>query len=229
MSASKAVMAIAISAVSVVMASLTVLPSNIADPGAFGGVGQSEVPVDMQDFVMESDVIASGTVVDSAFLGYSYSGFDATDKLIIDYTDPQNIPLATAPITPSPNGSQNATVYDPQLDWGLPYSSYRVLVDHVYKGPIGVDDEFSVIMSGDLEFGAADIALLPSNIGQRYLFAVAQYEGDNYGLRFGKSSRLLIDPPSVRNTDFVTSIVGFSVETGVTEFLSELEAAIENP
>ncbi len=223
----------------VLLAALAILP---AMDGPREDIGQSPssrfaYPASMQDFVAESAIVISGTIVNRSFLGWTtvnYSGPDNT--LVIEAPDVRSIKATPyVEITAeTESGQETIRVHNASRDW-QPYSAYAIRVDHVFKsdGSIAPNHEITLYKLGTLDGANAHGGPTPPlDVGDSFLFALVKApDGIHYAQHFAGASCLTLGGATGGRGDVYETwnrpqVVRFSEHREVDDFLAELEDAL---
>ncbi len=223
----------------VLLAALAILP---AMDGPREDIGQSPssrfaYPASMQDFVAESAIVISGTIVNRSFLGWTtvnYSGPD--DTLVIEAPDVRSIKATPyVEITAeTESGQETIRVHNASRDW-QPYSAYTIRVDHVFKsdGSIAPNHEITLYKLGTLDGANAHGGPTPPlDVGDSFLFALVKApDGIHYAQHFAGASCLTLGGATGGRGDVYETwnrpqVVRFSEHREVDDFLAELEDAL---
>lgn len=223
----------------VLLAALAILP---AMDGPREDIGQSPssrfaYPASMQDFVAESAIVISGTIVNRSFLGWTtvnYSGPDNT--LVIEAPDVRSIKATPyVEITAeTESGQETIRFHNASRDW-QPYSAYAIRVDHVFKsdGSIAPNHEITLYKLGTLDGANAHGGPTPPlDVGDSFLFALVKApDGIHYAQHFAGASCLTLGGATGGRGDVYETwnrpqVVRFSEHREVDDFLAELEDAL---
>jgi len=210
-------------------------------PGASGAAinaSGSGYPLSMADFVEASEAIISGTVTSRTFLGLTTHPYSGTNgELEIDVPNEAAI-LATPyiEITAETQDGLETLRMRPEMQNWIPFSSYTINVDHIYKndGSLDVNDEITLHQTGTIETGYHMAEMPPMDVDDQFLFALVKSpDGVNYEYSYLGAGRLSLDGPvlsgpgSVLETWNDPLVVRFTSNTTAAAFLQELEAAID--
>ncbi len=223
----------------VLLAALAILP---AMDGPREEIGKSHAmnfayPASMQDFVVESAIVISGTIVNRSFLGWTtvnYSGPD--DTLVIEAPDVWSIKATPyVEITAeTESGQETIRVHNASRGWQA-YSAYAIRVDHVFKsdGSIAPNHEITLHKLGTLDGANAHGGPTPPlDVGDSFLFALVKApDGIHYAQHFAGASCLTLGGATGGRGDVYETwnkpeVVRFSEHRKVDDFLAELEDAL---
>lgn len=197
-----------------------------------------DYPKSMQDFVDRSSVIISGTIVTREFLGWTTKNYSGPNgELVIEAPDVASIRATPyIEITAEIEGGANETIRVSNISRGWkPYTEYHIEIDHIFRsdGTIMEGDEVVLHKIGTLdENNEHGGPTPPLSVGGEHVFALTRTpDGVSFGQQFAGASCLKLGIGTV-GTDEVyemwntPSIVAFTLNTEVGDFLSELEDAL---
>jgi len=199
-------------------------------------------PTSVQDLVDRSDIVISATVMSRSFLGWTTKGYSGPgNTLLIEAPDHLAI-LATPYVeitAETENGNEVIRIPNNSRRW-VPFSAYTVRITYIHKsnGDVAIDHDIVVHRKGLLDRGTsgyehADVAP-PWVIGDSFLLTLNRApDGVNYQTPFSGASCLVLGGGPGTGSDKVYEnwntrvLVGFTSNTNISAFLTELAGAVQ--